>query len=205
MSQTYRFVRITGILLISANLVACASSPPASPSNICKIFLEKGSWYKAAKKSADKWGSNVYVPMAMMYQESAFKARAKPPMRYFLFIPYGRASNAYGYPQALDSTWSEYQRDAGSRFSSRSDFGDSIDFMQWYMHKTARVNRIPKTDAYRHYLNYHEGQGGYARGTYKSKTWLINTARKVEQRAQRYAAQLKQCGPTLERKRRWFF
>ncbi len=193
------------ICLLIILLSACASSPPATPSNICGTFAEKSSWYKAAKKSADQWGSNIYVPMAIMYQESAFKARAKPPMRYFLFIPYGRASNAYGYAQALKSTWSEYQNQSGSMFSSRSDFSDSMDFIQWYMHKTALVNRIPKNDAYRQYLNYHEGQGGYARGSYKQKTWLINTARKVEQRAQRYAAQLKQCGAALERKRRWLF
>jgi len=193
------------VALLVLSLSACATRPPSSPSNLCEVFSEKSGWYKAAKKSADKWRSNIYVPMAMMYQESAFKARAKPPMRYFLFIPYGRASNAYGYAQALESTWLEYQRDAGSMFSSRSDFADAMDFMQWYMQKTARLNRIPKNDAFRHYLNYHEGQGGYARGSYRNKSWLVKTARKVEQRAQRYAAQLKQCGPTLERKRRWFF
>lgn len=193
------------ILLLAFLITACASRPPATPSNICSTFTEKSSWYKDAKKSADKWQSNMYVPMAIMYQESAFKARAKPPMRYFLFIPYGRASNAYGYAQALESTWAEYQKEAGSMFSSRSDFADSMDFIQWYMNKTARVNRIPRQDAFRQYLNYHEGQGGYARGTYKNKAWLVKVARKVEQRAQRYAAQLEQCGAALERKRRWFF
>ncbi len=193
------------LIILLSFLSACASRPPVTPSNLCNVFTEKSDWYKAAKKSADKWGSNIHVPMAIMYQESAFKARAKPPMRYFLFIPYGRASNAYGYAQALKSTWAEYQKQSGSMFSSRSDFPDSMDFIQWYMHKTALVNRIPKNDAYRQYLNYHEGQGGYARGTYKNKAWLINVARKVEQRSKRYAAQLNQCGPALERKRRWFF
>ena len=193
------------VLLLVSVLSACASRPPASPSNLCAVFAEKSDWYKVAWKSANKWSSNIYVPMAIMYQESAFKARAKPPMRHFLFIPYGRASNAYGYPQALESTWAEYKKDAGSMFSSRSDFADATDFIQWYMHKTARINRIPKQDAFRHYLNYHEGQGGYARGTYKTKAWLVNVARKVELRSKRYAAQLNQCGPALERKRRWFF
>ena len=127
-------------------------------------------------------------------------------MRFFLgFIPYGRPSDAYGYPQALDSTWAAYKRDTGQTFVSRSDFGDAMDFIQWYMHQTWKTNRIPQTDAYRHYLNYHEGQGGYARGSYKNKAWLIKVSRKVEWRAQRYAAQLQQCSARLERKRNWLF
>ncbi len=144
--------------------------------------------------------------MSIMYQESAFQARARPPMRYFAgFIPYGRPSDAYGYAQALDGTWAAYKRDTGSRFRSRSDFGDAMDFIQWYMQQTTTINRIPKTDAYRQYLNYHEGQGGYARGSYNRKPWLIKVAKKVERRAQRYKAQLQQCSASLERGRKWLF
>jgi len=196
------FIFTTTVVALSG----CATSPPKSADNICTIFDEKPSWYKASKKAADKWGGNIYVPMSIMYQESAFQAKAKPPMRWFAgIIPYGRPSDAYGYAQALDSTWAEYKRDTGSRFRSRSDFADAIDFIQWYMQQTKSKNRIPKTDAYRHYLNYHEGQGGYARGTYNKKPWLIKVARKVEWRAQRYKAQLQQCSTSLERKRKWLF
>lgn len=199
-------MRIIALALILFNLSACVSHPPDSPSDLCDTFAEKSSWYRAAKKAADKWGGNIHVPMAIMYQESAFEARAKPPMRFFLWVvPIGRASNAYGYPQALESTWSSYQREAGSRFSRRSSFSDSIDFIQWYMNATLRENDIPLHDAYRHYLNYHEGQRGYARGTHKRKQWLLNAARRVEQRAQQYSTQLKRCGDSLERKRRWLF
>jgi len=146
--------------------------------------------------------------MAIMAQESAFRARAKPPIRFFLgFIPYGRASDAYGYPQALDSTWATYRREAGGLFSQRDNFDDSIDFIQWYMHKSWLINKVDKTDAYGHYLNYHEGQGGYQRGTYKRKRWLINTARQVENRTVRYRQQLAACKASLDKrlKRRLFF
>lgn len=198
-----RFFVLTIVLL---NLTSCASRPPASADNICTIFDEKSSWYKASKKAADKWRGNIYVPMSIMYQESAFQARARPPMRYFAgFIPYGRPSDAYGYAQALDGTWAAYKRDTGSRFRSRSDFGDATDFIQWYMQQTTTINRIPKTDAYRQYLNYHEGQGGYARGSYNRKPWLIKVAKKVERRAQRYKTQLQQCSASLERGRKWLF
>lgn len=199
-------MKIIIVTVLLLNLLACASLPPDTPGDLCNVFSENKGWYRAANKAAKKWGGNIHVPMAIMYQESAFEARAKPPMRYFLWvIPRGRASDAYGYPQALGNTWANYQREAGSRFSRRSNFSDSIDFIQWYMHHTARENQIPKHDAYRHYLNYHEGQGGYARGTHKRKQWLLNAARRVEQRAQQYSVQLNQCRSSLERKWYWLF
>lgn len=146
------------------------------------------------------------MPMAIMYQESRFKAKAKPPMMYVLgVIPRGRASDAYGYSQALKSTWAEYQRAVGSRFKSRKSFTSSYDFVQWYMDVTYRRNQVSKWDAYKQYLNYHEGQGGYARGSYRSKQWLIDVAKKVERRSQQYAGQLSQCRAELDRDTRsWF-
>lgn len=146
------------------------------------------------------------MPMAIMYQESSFKAKARPPMRYFLgFIPKGRASNAYGYSQALKSTWASYQRDIGSKYKDRDNFSSAVDFIFWYMHKTQQRNGISKWDAYAQYLNYHEGQGGYARGTHNSKQWLLNVARKVESRAKQYSAQLSQCQAELDNMRTGWF
>jgi hypothetical protein len=139
--------------------------------------------------------------MAIMAQESSFRAKAKPPIRFFLgIIPYGRASDAYGYPQALDSTWSRYRSEAGSVFSQRDKFDDSIDFIQWYMHNSWQINAVDKNDAFAQYLNYHEGHGGYKRGTWKKKRWLINTARLVEQRTLRYRSQLASCKPELDKR-----
>lgn len=186
-------------------LTACASDPPARPDNICSIFSEKPKWYKSAKRSAAKWGGPVHLPMAIMYQESGFRRKAKPPMRYFLgFIPTGRASDAYGYSQALKSTWQEYQKEAGSAFSDRDNFANAFDFIQWYMHKTYARNKVSKWDAYNQYLNYHEGQGGYSRGTHNSKRWLLDVARKVEQRSKKYSAQLAFCQADLDRQKSWF-
>ncbi len=189
-------------------LAGCVTRPPSSREDLCKIFDQRPGWYKSSVKAANFWKGPIDVPMAIMAQESAFRARARPPMRFFLgFIPYGRASNAYGYPQALNSTWATYRKDAGTFFSQRDNFDDAIDFIQWYMHQTALQNKVAKTDAYAQYLNYHEGQGGYRRGTYKNKKWLINTAKRVQQRANSFKTQLASCQPALEkrRKRRWFF
>lgn len=183
-------------------LTSCASAPPKNPENICAIFKEHKSWHKSADKARKKWGAPVHVTMAMMYQESSFKHNAQPPMRYFLFIPYGRASDAYGYAQAKKSTWADYQRESGNSWASRSNFDDAVDFMGWYMSKTSKINGVSKWDAYGQYLNYHDGWGGYRRGTYKSKGWLLNVSRKVDARAKRYADQYWQCKDGLNRG--WF-
>lgn len=180
---------LAGALVMSG----CSTSPPANPDNICSIFQENDSWYTEAHKVHKKYGVPVNVAMAIMYQESGFVDDARPPMRWFLFIPYGRGSSSYGYAQAQDEVWNDYVDQAGSFFSDRDDFGDSLDFIAWYMTKTRKTNNIPLTDAYNQYLNYHEGWGGYKRGTYKSKPWLIQTARKVSNRANIYRQQLMHC------------
>ena len=187
--------------LLATSLAGCASRPPADRENICSIYRQKPGWYTDSLKAAKRWDGPLDVPMAIMAQESGFRANAKPPIRFFLgIIPYGRASDAFGYPQALDSTWSRYRNEAGSIFSQRDNFDDSIDFIQWYMHTTWTLNGVDKNDGFAQYLNYHEGQGGYKRGTWKNKKWLINTANLVEQRSQRYRSQLAGCQSELDKK-----
>lgn len=185
-------------------LTGCATPPPQNTSNLCEIFYEHRGWYHAAAKARDKWGVPIHVPMSIMYQESSFKHNARPPMRWFLgFIPYGRASSAYGYSQAKTVTWEDYTKEADRYWASRDNFDDAIDFMGWYIDKSQRVNGVSKWDAYAQYLNYHEGWGGYKRGSYHGKTWLVNVAKKVDNRAQLYASQLKGCEKDLKRGWLW--
>ena len=49
---------------------SCAASPPENPDNICSIFNEKRSWYKAAIKTEKRWKLPPYVLMSFIYQES---------------------------------------------------------------------------------------------------------------------------------------
>ena len=194
------------LLLLIMSVGACATRQPSNIGNVCAIFKEKPKWYKQAKKSSNRWGAPIYLPMAIMHQESSFKHNARPPQRYFLWvIPRGRASNAYGYAQALKSTWGQYQSEIGSRFRDRDNFASAYDFIQWYLQKTFEVNGIPKSDVYSHYLNYHEGQGGFSRGTHHSKQWLLNIAQKVDQRAKLYSTQLQGCVDELENRRSGWF
>ncbi len=181
-------------------LTSCATPPPKKPENICEIFREHSDWYFDAKDAKEKWGVPIHVPMSMMYQESSFKHDAAPPRDYLLgFIPWGRVSSAYGYSQAKTLTWDDYIRESGNSGADRDDFADAIDFMGWFVFKTHKVNKVSKWDAYHQYLNYHEGWGGYKRKSYNKKPWLIKVARKVDSRAKRYSAQLKQCEEDLNR------
>lgn len=132
--------------------------------------------------------------MAVIHQESKFVADARTPVKYVLgVLPMGRQSSAYGYSQALDATWKEYQRSEGGRGAKRTDIRDATDFMGWYMTETSRVTGLSLSDARGQYLAYHEGRSGYLRGSYRSKSWLLNVANKVQDRAYMYRSQLSGC------------
>ena len=194
------------ILLCVTLLVAgCTTTPPSNVDNVCAIFEEKDDWYDDARDAEEEWGVPIGVMMAFVHQESRFVAKAKPPRKkVFGFIPGPRPSDAYGYSQALKSTWEGYERSAGRYGADRDDFGDAIHFVGWYNHQSWRRNGIARNDAYRLYLAYHEGHGGYARGTFNDKAWLKQVARKVADRAARYESQLAGCRERLEDKGGWF-
>lgn len=195
------------LLLVVAllGLAACTTAPPRDLDNLCSIFREKDGWYDDARASQKRWGGDIAVLMAFVHQESRFVARAKPPRRKILWvIPGPRPSDSYGYSQALESTWDAYKRSAGRYRANRAHFDDAVDFIGWYNHQSFLRSQIPKTDAYRLYLAYHEGHGGYNRGTYRNKTWLQAVARKVADRAALYRGQLAACESSLRRRRGLF-
>ena len=86
----------------------------------------------------------------------------------------------------------------GNRWADRDDFEDVVDFIGWYGDITHRKLGVSKWDAYRQYLAYHEGHGGYKRGSYKKKGWLLKVARRVDDRSKAYHAQLQACADDLD-------
>lgn len=186
-------------LLITVIILASCSgrgeAPPRNLDNACSMKSQRPGWFKAMSKGERKWGVPVPAYMAAFYQESKFVPDARTPHRYLLgIIPMGRQSSAYGYSQAIDSTWEWYKRDEGGRGAKRNNFADAVDFMGWYMNETTERNGIAKTDMYNQYLAYHDGHSGYARGSYRSKPWLRRVAGQVEARAIMYQSQLRTCG-----------
>ena len=178
-------------------LSACGSNVPPPPSNLndaCGIKIERPKWFKAMLGAQQKWGVPVAVQMATIYQESKFKGEARTPLSFKLgVIPMGRSSSAYGYSQAIDSTWKWYKRETGNGSAKRDNFNDAVDFMGWYMDQSEQRLGLSKTSARANYLAYHDGHTGYARGSYKRKSWLLRVASEVESRAETYAAQLADC------------
>lgn len=189
-----------GLLIM---LSGCVASPPRDIGNICQIFEDRRSWYKAAKRTHERWGVPEHVSMAILYQESAFRGRARPPRaRLFGFIPWRRPSSAYGYAQALDMTWNEYKSEAGGWAASRASFSDAIDFVGWYSNHSNRRNDISRYDTYNLYLAYHEGHGGFNRKTYANKPGLLSVSRRVQANADIFQQQYLGCQQDLSRN--WF-
>ena len=201
MKRAFRTLLVVGALV----LAGCATAPPTNQSNLCDIFREKPDWYEAALNMNKQWGTPIQIAMAFIKQESAFRHDALPPKDYVLgFIPWGRVSSAYGYAQAQDPAWEEFQN-ATDYGGSRNDFDDALMFIGWYTSETQKQLGVSKWDTFHQYLAYHEGRGGFQRHSYRSKPAVVAVARKVEHQAKEYGWQLKQCRQELDDNLSWFF
>ena len=191
-----RLLRAAILLVFLASCGGGSSkfSAPRDLDNACNIIRERPQYFRAMRATEGKWGVPVAVQMAVIHQESKFIGNARTPHRFVLgIIPMGRQSTAYGYSQALDGTWEEYQQEQRRRNAQRDRIEDATDFMGWYATETERRLGIPRGDAGNQYLAYHEGRTGYANGSYNGKPWLIEVARKVGARAELYQQQLVSC------------
>ena len=194
----YHFRTVTLLAGVGSVALLTGSATPPPPSNvhdtICDIIKHDPHWYHAAKKSQDKWGTSIPILKAFVYQESRFVHNARPPREYAGgFIPLPRKSSAYGYAQAQDPAWEDYQKATGNRTARRTNKYDALDFIGWYNSVSNQRNRIALNDPYNLYLAYHEGHGGYNRKTFEQKPWLKDVAVKVRNQSKRYEAQLRNC------------
>ncbi len=168
--------------------VCTASAAQAGPAvsdvtDACVIFEERTNWLKAADRVSEARNVPVPVILAFIHRESRFAPHAA-----------AKTSSAYGFAQAIDSTWSRYKQVAKARSADRSNFGDAADFIAWYMTLTKQRLDIPKDDIKGHYLAYHEGHGGYRTGDWTRKPALKKIARDVVRMAGLYEEQLLECG-----------
>lgn len=182
------------LLVVALLINSCANTPPQNPDSLCAILKEKRRWSKALALAIRNHGGSPGAVMATIFQESSFRHDAKPPRtRVMGFIPGPRISRVYGYAQAAPTTWAAYRDATGNLRARRDNFTDAVDFVAWYHAQTHRRNRVARNNYEHLYYAYHEGHGGYQRRTYLAKAWLIQTARRVAQRAQRYEGQLRYC------------
>ena len=186
-----------GVLMV---LSGCNSSPPAKPGDVRSIFTERTSWYRAAKAAEERWQTPIALNMAIIYQESSFRSRARPARERLLWVfPGAMPSSAFGYAQALESTWQEYQLRSGNDSASRSDFADAVDFVAWYNANSRRISGIKATDARSLYFAYHEGNAGFQRGRHLRKRWFIQAADQVQQNSEKFGRQLDGCRAEFEK------
>ena len=181
--------------------VACTTNQQINTANSCIIFEQKKNWYKSAKNSFDKWGTPIELQLAIINQESSFTQFAKPERKkIFGIIPGSRPSTAFGFAQVTNPTWDWYKTKTGNKNASRANFKDVTDFIGWYVVQSEKIVGISKNDFYNQYLAYHEGQGGWKKGTHQNKKWLIEVAKNVERNANMYNNQLKDCENKLNKK-----
>ena len=185
------------IILIFFLINGC-SSIPSNTANSCNIFNERYFWYKHTKKVEQKWGTPIYIQLAIIKMESDFDWLAKPPrQKIFKIVPYKRQSSSFGYSQAIKGTWEQYKKETGNKLASRVRFKDSVDFIGWYTNKTESILKISKKNAFKQYLAYHEGWGNFK--NYKKNKKVIVLAKKVEKQSNIYKKQLKKCSSSLNK------
>lgn len=190
------------LLVLALLLASCSTKIPNNQDDICAIFEEHPKWEQHLLDAQERWSADPSTIMAIIRQESSFDPDAAPDREKLLgIIPWKRPSTARGYAQAVEGTWNEYKEESNNKRAKRSDFGDSVDFIGWYLSKAPSV-RIKPYEVDKLYIAYHEGYGGYKRRTYQEKSWLIDVAKKVKYNAVRYERQLKNC-PLEENKSFW--
>ena len=191
-------------LILFFLVFSACSSIPKNVSNSCDIFDERYFWYKHAKKVEQKWGTPIYLQLAIIKMESDFDWLAKPPrQKIFKIIPFKRPSSSFGYSQAVKGTWEQYKRETGNKVATRARFKDSVDFIGWYTNKTETILKISKKDAFKQYLAYHEGWGNYK--YYKKNEKVIRLAKRVEKQSNIYKKQLSSCKDSLNKNRYLIF
>lgn len=178
--------------------ICCLIHPAVSSYQICALYQQDFDRYRYTHESEKKWHIDKSIQMSLMHQESGFRPLARPTRSYlFGIIPWSVQSSALGYSQALVGTWSDYEKASPSFIRSRVLFKDAADFVGWYLNRCVEKAGIPRHDISRLYLCYHEGIGGYTRGTYKKKTWLVERAKKLVSTNKLAQKQLAECESDL--------
>jgi hypothetical protein len=185
---------LIAVLVVAGLSVAFVHSQliPSQQNNVCELFRTHPEWRLASVAAQKKWHVPLSTQMAIIHQESHFRAGARPAKGWkqrFL----GGNSSALGYAQALNNTWLSYLRHNKIEYASRTDFYRATDFIAWYLYQLHNDLNIPLNDTEHLYLAYHEGESGYRSRAYQHKPWLLKVARQVALQADTYHQQMRLC------------
>jgi hypothetical protein len=176
--------------LLAIIVAGCDRSQPKNINNACAIYREFPGWREIGKRVQRRWGTPPSLQLAIIYTESRFKPMARP-RREFLHI--FNKSSARGYAQALDAVWRRYVHATHQLAADRTNFADASNFIGWYTHITKKRFGVSYKNGVAHYLAFHEGWGGFSRGSYRKQPKLLRIARKTQQKALLYHMQLLRC------------
>ena len=191
--------KIIFLVFISFLLTSCSSLPKNTQSG-CSIFSERYLRNKNSKKTEKKWGTPIYIQLAIIKMESDFDWLAKPKrQKIFKVIPFKRPSSSFGYSQAVKGTWKQYKKETNNPLALRTRYKDSVDFIGWYTSKSSKLLKISIKDSFKQYIAYHEGWGNYKNDKQNKK--VINLAKKVKAHSDRYKIQLNKCEKRLNKKK----
>ena len=190
-------------MLFSLDAAAQAGAQPwRGDENICAILAQDKSWPADTLRASRRWQVQPWLPLAVIYHESRFEAQARPPMKHINGI-WQRPSSAYGFAQAIDSTWNEYNAKVSSKvILMRDEYQDAVDFASYYLRHIMDSLDVSPTRVDLLYLAYHEGISGYTNKSYSSKKWLIKTSGRVAATAALFHRQWLSCygAPIIQQK-----
>lgn len=190
-----KIILIAPILFLSGcSMISFENKDTYYKDNACLMLKENPDWLSSTVSSYNKWKVPISIQLAFVRQESSFRHDARPIRKnkwYEMGTNY--ASTAYGYSQALDNTWKDYQNKTRQPFKDRTSFNDSVHFIGWYNNISVNKLNLSRLDSYSLYLAYHEGWTGYKNKSYKNKKFLKEAAKKVDYWSMKYSKQLNNC------------
>lgn len=154
-----------------------AGAPVSAQTNdVCALLQNHEGWAEDLDAAHERWGISKGAILAIIDQESRFRATASNGVNY-------------GYAQSNPTTWRWFARNSGQSGASRTDFGDSAQFIGWHFKTMNQKLGIGMDNVASQYLAYKMGEGGYARSGMTSSAHT----RQVAARAHRFNAQLEGC------------
>ena len=205
-ARRYRRVALAvaaGIAILAAwqALAAWRWRPPSEPGNLCSIFREQPYWYAAASRAEYRFGVDVSTTMAVLFVESGFRRNARPPRsKLWGWLPWSRVSSAYGYAQATEPTWRDFESARGS--ASRNDPRHAVEFVAWYferLRQTLRARMPHEPTARELYAAYHQGAAGFLRGDWRDDVGAVQAISRFEAVHGRYREQFDGCAGRVHR------
>ncbi len=182
-------------------LLAGCSQPPKVINNACDILSLHPTWYRYHVHFAHKYSVPIPTVMAIIALESGFNPQARPVKSWLVknYIPWEYASSSYGYSQATNAAWNDFQRANPYSIYTRGDYVSSVAFISWYLSTYAVSKGKMRVDE--QYIIYHDGPNKEAHAIAPATR---NYANKVLSLANTYEAQLRQCG-YLSWSQMWLF